>query len=347
MPHPYFKPLKAKPGHPWLATDLASVYLGTAAKASLPGGGVIGIVELGGSWAPSDLDAYAKLTGLPAPSVSNIGNPAPDPGGADIEVALDIQIASAFYSYLTGQPATIHVYNMPNDATGIPNGFRASADAGDDVCTISWGEDEAMTGQAGCQAEEDAAAYATGKGTIVFAAAGDNDASDGGPTPANVDCPASCPHVIGCGGTGKNATSEWTWNQTPGKSTGNGTGGGYSTVFPAQPWQVGAPPAPAGLGRMVPDVAGVAAPRTGHRIIVAGKEIVVGGTSAVAPLYAGIMAACGRKLGFVTPKLWSNPSAFADILRGNNGLYKAAPGPDPVTGLGVPTAALLRLFAGA
>ena len=134
---------------------------------------------------------------------------------------------------------------------------------------------------------------------VVFAASGDNDSSDGGPGRANVDLPASAPHVIGCGGTRatkkKIATppqigEEDVWNNDPGKTTGEGTGGGYSTLFPMPSWQAGAPHGP---GRMVPDVAADADPDTGYEIILYEKPIVVGGTSAVAPLYAGLFASFG------------------------------------------------------
>jgi subtilase family serine protease len=79
--------------------------------------------------------------------------------------------------------------------------------------------------------------------------------------------------------------------------------------------------------------------------------MVVGGTSAVAPLYAGLFAAFGRKLGFVTPKLWANHLCFTDITQGDNGFYRARVGPDPCTGLGSPIgsklAALLTAPVGA
>jgi subtilase family serine protease len=88
---------------------------------------------------------------------------------------------------------------------------------------------------------------------------------------------------------------------------------------------------------MVPDVAANADPNTGYEIIVGGKATVVGGTSAVAPLYAGLFAAFGVKLGFVNPELWANEkTCFTDITQGNNGAYEAKVGPDPCTGLGVP-----------
>ena len=69
--------------------------------------------------------------------------------------------------------------------------------------------------------------FATAKGMIVFAASGDNDSSDGGSSPANVDVPSSCPHVIGCGGTTKTRTAEVVWNHNSDTTSGEGTGGGY------------------------------------------------------------------------------------------------------------------------
>src|SRR5271156_5273969 len=169
---------------------------------------------------------------------------------------------------------------------------------------------------------------------IVFAASGDNDSSDGGPGRANVDLPASAPHVIGCGGTKKPHNGEETvWNEAPGKTSGEGTGGGFSTLFPMPPWQAGAPNGP---GRMIPDVAANADPNTGYNLVVHGGGEPLGGTSAVAPLYAGLFAAFGRKLGFVTPALWKSHLCFNDIPVGDNGFYRARVGPDPCTGLGTP-----------
>jgi kumamolisin len=193
---------------------------------------------------------------------------------------------------------------------------------------------------------EAAAAEALAAGMTVFAAAGDNDSSDGDGTPANVDLPAGCPSVVGCGGTNKTPSSESVWNNNPGNADGSGTGGGYSTLFPAQSWQVGAPAAPAGLGRMVPDVAANADPNTGYLSVLNGQVEPVGGTSAVAPLYAGLFAAFGTNLGNVLPTLWQNEADFNDITVGDNGMYHAQVGPDPCTGLGSPIGtALARLLS--
>jgi hypothetical protein len=81
-----------------------------------------------------------------------------------------------------------------------------------DACAVSWGADESLLGRdLVMQMEEIASDSTMSVGKVIFAASGDNDSSDGGPTPTNVDAPASCPHVIGCGGTNKTATGETVW----------------------------------------------------------------------------------------------------------------------------------------
>ena len=327
----------------WNVPDLCRAYNW---PTGAPGGGVIAIVELGGGWVASDIDAFFQSLGQPTPSVTDVSvdgtkNTPGQSGSAgddDYEVALDIEVSGAAYYAATGRAATIRVYWSQDIGTAV----QKAASDGCDVCSVSWGSDEANWGTTAAQQMETIAQAAAAGGMIVFAASGDNDSSDGGPTPANVDCPSSCPHAVGCGGTSKTATQETVWNDNPGKTDGEGTGGGYSTVFPLQSFQIGAPPAPAntqyGKGRMVPDVSANADPNTGYNVFVHGSATVVGGTSAVAPLYAGLFAALGTKLGFVTPALWKNQKAFNDITVGGNGFYNAAVGPDPCSGIGSPIA---------
>lgn len=340
----------------WQVPDLCQAYQWPSAAA---GGGVIAIVALGGGWQPSDMEAYFSGIGLPQPVITDVsvdgsGN---QPGvqgpvdGADVEVTLDIQIAAASYAAATGKAANIRVYWAAPELISIAAAVRAATADHCDVCSISWGADEAVwkamgrgTGHHYLQEMEAAVQAATSTGMVVFAAAGDSDSSDGGPAPAGVTAPASCPHSIACGGTHKTASSETVWNNNPGNPYGAGTGGGYSKSFAPQSWQAGAPVGP---GRMVPDVAAVADPRTGYLIHVQGKAEIIGGTSAVAPLYAGLFAGFGRKLGFVAPTLWAHQVCFNDITQGDNGFYRARIGPDPCTGLGTPIGnRLSALFGG-
>lgn len=346
---PYFKLLKpgmraaaASGGGPWSVPDLCTAYNW---PTKLAGGGILAIVELGGGWVQSDMDTYFKSINQPSPQITDVSvdstknNPNQSVGSADdpdYEVALDIQVAGAAYYAATGKPATIRVYW----SQAIDTAVQKAAQDGCDVCSISWGGDEALWGNSAVEEMESVAQTATAGGMAIFAASGDNDSGDGGSTPANVDAPSSCPHIVACGGTNKTPTSETVWNDNPGQSSGEGTGGGYSTVFPVQAFQIGAPPAPAGTkygtGRMVPDVAADADPPTGYQIYVHGASAVVGGTSAVAPLYSGLFASFGKKLGFVSPTLWKNQTAFNDITQGDNGLYKAQKGPDACSGIGSP-----------
>ncbi|WP_315928895.1 S8 family serine peptidase [Mesorhizobium sp. SP-1A] len=339
---------------PWKVQDLCEAY---SWPNGLAGGGVIAIIEFSGGWVQKDIDAYFRSTGLPAPAVVDVpvgsgrnepnrhpGDPAADP---DREVALDIEVAAAAYAVATGNAASVRVYWADAaDWGAMATAIIAAAADGCDVCSISWGSDEANWKAAAAAAGIDyparlnmAAQAAAKAGMIVFAASGDNDSSDGGPDPANVDLPSSSPFVVGCGGTmkphGADAV-ETVWNDDPGNPQGSGTGGGFSELFRPMPaWQAGAPHGP---GRMVPDVAANADPYTGYEVFVHGAQEAIGGTSAVAPLYAGLFAAFGRKLGLITPRLWLNHTCFNDITKGDNGYFRARIGPDPCTGIGTPIA---------
>lgn len=342
---PYYRLLnQPKPGFhigprsasEWDAPDAAAAYGMTKVG---PGGGVIGIIELGGGWQASDMNAYFAKYNLPVPKITDVPiDLSNSPGGdADVEVALDIQV-SAMYHYVTSGrlPQEIKVYWCNAMEQGIAQAMKDGCDA----ISISWGAPEDQWGD---ELNAVNAAAAANMAIPVFAASGDNDATDGTNSPIT-DGPSSCPNVIGCGGTNKphGSGQETVWN-----SGGGGTGGGYSKIFPVPAWQVGIPSgAP---GRMVPDVAAVADPATGYVIYVQGGWTVVGGTSGVAPAWAGFIAAL--KLGptsNVLTALWKNPAVFADITVGNNGTYRAVAGPDPCTGLGVPIgAAIAALFQGA
>jgi kumamolisin len=87
-------------------------------------------------------------------------------------------------------------------------------------------------------------------------------------------------------------------------------------------------------------VSGDADPETGYNVRVDGNDAVIGGTSAVAPLWAGLIAlinaASPSPLGFLNAKLYGTPAVCRDITSGNNGAFAAAPGWDACTGLGSP-----------
>jgi len=320
-------------------------------------GTTIAIIELGGGFSRTDLRRYFASLGMTPPSVRSVSVdrarnlPGRDPNGADGEVLLDIEVAGAL-----APKAGIVVYFAPNTDAGFLDAVATAAHASPrpDVISISWGAPEdAWTVQA-YRAFDDALADAAALGVTVTVAAGDNGSSDGEPgNQLRVDFPASSPHALACGGTSLVAdvatgevTSETVWNNGPGRGA---TGGGISTAFPQPDWQV--PVAPGSSGRGVPDVAGNADPQTGYQVLVDGTATVIGGTSAVAPLWAALIArlnqATGTTLGLAQPLLYrpAQPAAatpgFRDILDGNNGAFEAGPGWDACTGLGVPDGAEL------
>jgi kumamolisin len=189
-------------------------------------------------------------------------------------------------------------------------------------------------------------------GVTVCVAAGDNGSTDGADyVRSNVDFPASSPFALGCGGTslissGSTITSETVWNDDPFSSA---TGGGVSDFFALPAYQSGANVPPSAnfpstrIGRGVPDVSGDADPNTGYHILVHGRYEQIGGTSAVAPLWAGLIARInqnlGTQVGFINALLYQRVPTdvtFNDVTTGDNGAYQAAAGWDSCTGWGSP-----------
>jgi kumamolisin len=324
-------------------------------------GQTIGIIELGGGYRAADLTAYFKGLGQKAPTVTAVSvdkgkNSPGNASGADGEVMLDIEVSAA-----VAPGAKIVVYFAPNTDQGFIDAISSAVHDTTNkpsVISISWGGPESSWTAQAMSALDAACQSAAALGITVTVAAGDNGSSDGA-TGNNVDFPASSPHVLACGGTkllvsGSTITSEVVWNET---ASGEGaTGGGVSNVFALPSWQANAHvPAPSGSsgGRGVPDVCGDADPVTGYQVRVDGKSLVIGGTSAVAPLWAGLIALNnqknGKSAGFIQPQIYAAKaaSAFHDIVSGNNGAFSAGPGWDACTGLGSPIGAKLIALLGA
>ena len=341
---------------------VAALY-GFPTSASGGAGECIALIELGGGVSAADTQSAFNAMGLKIPqvvsvSVDGASTTAGQDTNADGEVALDIQVAGG-----AAPGARIAVYFAPNTDQGFVDAITPAvhdmANA-PSVMSISWGSAESQwTGQA-ISAMQSAFQDAASAGVSVFAASGDGLATDGqSDGKAHVDFPASSPLVVGCGGTALHATggrltSESAWN-----SNGGGTGGGVSSLFPKPSYQsainVPAPPVSAG-GRGVPDVAADADPSTGYKVVVDGKSEVIGGTSAAAPLWAGLFAlvnaAAGRPAGDPHAALYAKPTVFNDVTTGNNKSgsvgYNAGPGWDPCTGLGTPKgAAVVSAFQAA
>lgn len=327
-------------------------------------GQCIAILELGGGYSNTDITQAFQAMGLATPSVVSVsvdGATNAPGGGADREVALDIQVAGG-----VAPGARQAVYFAPNTYQGFTDAVSdAALDTNNhpSIISISWGTSEDTWAAQARQAMDAALADAAGLGVSVFAASGDalsSDSTDPTVKTVHVDYPASSPWVMGCGGTeidtvGNSIQGEVVWNRD-----GTGTGGGISRLYAVPTFQLDA-----GLpgnfetgvvGRGVPDVAGNASKKSGYKIVLNGTTSAVGGTSAVAPLYAGLTArineAAPASIGFFLPRLYANPWSLKMITQGNNFLpgtsigYSARNGWSGCTGLGSPIGdALFSLFA--
>jgi kumamolisin len=360
--------LRPQPQPMW-AMQVARLY---AFPTGVDGSGeTIAIIELGGGFTADELTTYFARAGVPVPQVEavGVGSDANDPGVdtvSDTEVLLDIEVAGA-----VAPGARIAVYFGDTSDRGFYDALLAAvhdSQRSPSVVSVSWGgPEDGWTGQAR-DAIDGVLLDAAALGITVLAAAGDHGAGDAfGDGMAHVDFPASSPHVIGCGGTtlylDGGQPAEVAWNDGDGWATG----GGVSDVYDPPPWQDVMLPASLSAtgrpGRGVPDVAGNADNASGYVIFADGGWQTVGGTSAVAPLYAGLMALVNQGLGHpagpLLPTLYAIPPGaatpvFRDSTVGNNSVpdsqfgpaisgYQAAPGWDACTGLGsIDGAALLQ-----
>lgn len=371
---PHFRRLKTDAGQTGLARrragytplDVARLYNFPAAADGT--GQCIGILEFGGGYRAHDLKTYFKQLGLAAPSVTAVSvdgvtnHPVPGQDSPDTEVMLDIEVAGAvapgakivvYFSNFTEQGWVDAITTAVNDSVHKPS-----------VLSISWGfaEGQLIWSNQAVQAVNDAFQSAAAMGITVCCAAGDDgsrDQVDDGL--AHCDFPASSAFVLACGGTtlkssASKIASETVWNDG---ANGGATGGGISDDIDLPAWQAQAKVPPsvnpgAHKGRGVPDVAGNADPATGYSVLADGKTGIVGGTSAVAPLWAGLVArlnqSLGTPVGFLNPLLYSlaaNAKALNDITTGNNditgdiGGYPAGQGWDACTGLGSPNGTAL------
>lgn len=279
-----------------------------------------------------------------------------------LEITMDVQLLGSFANqaqivvyFLTGFDLRSLILSLIDLLLGT--------DLKPSILAASWGFEEEIAPAAVFQFLDE---YVFGPlavmGITVCAAAGDSGSTPVPKKGPGVLYPASSPWVLSCGGTtlegsGGAITSETVWNSWTGA-----TGGGVSKVFRSTPsWQKRAN---TGLtGRALPDVAAVADGLTGCLLIIGGCNFVSNGTSASAPLWAGLLACLaadlGLPLGFATPLFYQSPvsSTFNDITQGNNivrdGItqYSARKGWDPCSGWGSPNgvrlaAALNSLLTG-
>jgi kumamolisin len=309
-------------------------------------GQTVAVLQVSGGYGEDDLRPFFAALHREVPRILDVSVDhgrnlrSGDPDSDDSEVQLDVEVLGA-----VAPGARIALYFAPNTERGFLDGVSAAIH--DDrlrpsVLSISWGAAEPTWTLQALHAIDGAFAAAAALGVTVCAAAGDSgsgdDVHDRRP---HADFPASSPGALACGGTrvhlhrGGSLAGEEVWNDG---RAGGSTGGGISAVFGAPPWQQAL-----GLrGRGVPDVAGDADPDTGWAVRVDGAAQVLGGTSAVAPLWAALVALANQRrrtpVGLLAPLLYGAAAgdALRDVTRGRNGAYRARPGWDACTGLGTP-----------
>jgi subtilase family serine protease len=353
----------------------------SARSASPPPGVVCG--SPGPLSAPTDirqdLKAFDSLFHLPAAQVQVVttlaGSAAPYQAAADDVGDLEVL-------HMIAPGATLRVVVMPNNA--LESAANATADmiaglrlavSGTDVASIDWSLGEHFFTRAQAAQVNSILAGAAADHVTVVASSGDNgafsDAWFGGTAVKEVSLPASDPLVLAVGGTTLTVdpvtgvyVSETVWNGQSGPSiTGGVSGGGFSDLYGRPSYQDGVP----GIGSMrgVPDVAADADEQGGSPTVIAdnGETGILpnSGTSADAPLWAGLMALADQyahhDLGLVNPAIYriargsAYHQAFHDITTGSNiqtipypgstGGWQATSGWDPATGWGSPDAQVL------
>jgi len=339
------------PDHAFTPVELAALY---NFPPDLDGRGqTIGIVELGGGYDETTLAAYFRKLNRPVPgitwvSVDGAKNEVSDPNGADGEVQLNIEGAGA-----VAPAAKIVVYFCPNTAQGFIHAIAAATHDGahhPSVLSVSWGGPEPTWSRDTMTSMNAELKSASDRGITVLASSGDHGLTDGmsNGQPA-VDFPASSPWVTAVGGSHLSASSSAIESESIWGDGGKiSSGRGVSTIFDRPPWQAGinAPKNTQGFGgRALPDLVADASPSTGYQVEVDGQIMVVGGTGASTPLWAGFIAllnqGLGHNIGFFNEKLYTKlgPASVFRKVEQEASQSTAAPsasGWSPLTGWGSP-----------
>ncbi|GHO46739.1 S53 family peptidase [Ktedonospora formicarum] len=311
----------------------------------------VALFELDG-YVPGDVNTYLQQYGLGAPRYSNVlvDGAKNKAGSGAPEVELDMEILSAI-----APKATQKVYIGPNTAQGALDLYnQIVTDNTSKVVSISWGACERETGQSLASAMDNVFKQGVAQGQAFFAASGDSGAYACDDSQLGVDYPASDPHVVGVGGTKLSVNSdgsyadESAWSDTSSSRRGGG-GGGISQYFKRPAYQDGIQTS---RYRAVPDISADADLRSGYSVFIQGRWSVIGGTSASAPLWAGIATNINQYLTSqdmptmgsgheALYSLFTTPQPYApyhDVTTGDNLYYGAKKGYDLATGMGTPNA---------
>ena len=323
---------------PLSASDIVTRYEFPDADGSSQ---TIGVVQFRGEFRPDDFDRCMQAQGVkPArPIVKRVDDAELQheiETTKDLEAALDAQIIGAL-----APGARVVIYQAPDDERGFLDAIRTALfdeEFEPSILSISYGWPERLWTPAALDILDELFTVASLIGVSVFCSSGDNGAEldyDGKP---HVLAPASSQFVHACGATtivsGPGSEQEAAWEKT---------GGGFSEHFDVPPWQDVVKSVAAenkiDAGRGVPDVAAQESP--GYCVFLDGVELAMGGTSAVAPMWAALAARINQRLGvpigFFSPLLYaSREKILRDVTDGSNGRYQARAGWNPCTGLGVP-----------
>jgi len=309
----------------------------------------------------SDLDTFADTYGLPRFTPEVVGGELDEPRG---ETTMDLEVAHAIAPdarkvVFSAQPTVAGDGTFEKIGQMFEEADRRFPGAVWSF-SIGWGCDKLITA-ADLAPVRSALAMAQSHGTSAFNASGDlagleckggdDWSSPPGDGDIGLDSVASLPEMTDVGGTTLSTDgdgrwlAEQAWFDVP---LSVGTGGGVSSLFDRPDWQRGVL-RDGGPRRLTPDVAAVADPFTGVRIVFKGVPLVGGGTSQSAPIWAGLAAVMnqylvangGRLIGDLNPQLYRIAAgaplpAFRDVTLGGNAVADAGPGYDMVTGLGTP-----------
>ncbi len=343
-------------------------------------GHALAVICLGGGFHPSDVEAYFALRGGKPPRVTVVelagtkNDPVPKRELArfanalehnsflhgetkqlaqktiwTIEATMDVELAGSF-----APGARIVAYFSPNTERGrflATSHALAETPRPPSVISCSWGAPESSIPPQVLRVMNRCYQIAALCGVTVCVSSGDSGKTE-------VNFPASSPYVLACGGTHlrirNGRTVETVWNETFG-GVPMSSSGGYSAFFGRPEWQRKPIARAKGKknGRGVPDVSAKADLEGGYAILTGQRIIPMGGTSAAAPLWAGLVARLcqkmGKRVGFLNPFFYTRPFRLAvrAICKGDNGRYRAGPGWNPCTGVGTPKGTpLLELLKG-
>jgi pseudomonalisin len=376
--------------------DFATIYdLNPLYQQSINGNGQSIAIVARSNINIADVRQFRTFFGLPANDPQIVVN-GTDPGiwSANEETEADLDVE---WSGAVAKNATIKfvVSKSTNSSDGVDLSAQYIVNRNlAPVMSTSFGLCEAALGSSGNSFLNSLWQQAAAEGITVFVSSGDSGAAGCDSASAStathgraVNGLCSTPYSVCVGGTEfndlSNPTLYWSPSNTSGtqesalsyipevvwNASGPGyglwaSGGGASIVYAKPSWQAGAG-VPADGKRDVPDVALSSAGHDGYLIFQNGELYVVGGTSAAAPSFAGVMALVventAARQGNANVVFYSlaskqragGASVFHAITIGNNSVpgqagFNATAGYDQATGLGsIDGSVLVDHWAGA